>query len=113
MMYLSEKMLNAVANKASRLLSDYPDWVRDPEGYSITVDMPGVSKDNITIEFKTDEDVPTLYICGMRGDRKYAITTIVPSSAASEKIAATLENGVLTVRAPINAAAVTRKIPIA
>ena len=98
-------------------LSETEDEIR------ILMDLPGMNKDQIDIQLNES----TLVV---RGERKFeeqekvryhrlerfygnfTRSFVLPSSVASDKIAATFKDGVLEIKLPKNEAAKTRKISV-
>lgn len=74
----------------------------------VSVDMPGVKKDDIKIEVQKNH----LFIAGERNHRKYEKTFTLPASINADKIEAQYENGVLYVAIPKPEAAKGRTIQI-
>ena len=85
------------------------------------VDMPGVTKENVTIKLEND----TLSMTGLRqltspgtarfeefGDVEYRRSFSVPQGIDSEKVNAELKNGVLRLHLPKSDAVKPRKIEI-
>jgi HSP20 family protein len=98
------------------------DLEEDDDGYVLEVELPGVKKKDITIEF----DEGRLVITGERQERKrtgwlrrqdrswglfrYEVT--LPESVDEEQLEATLDDGVLTVRVPKSTSAKRRRIEV-
>jgi HSP20 family protein len=112
------------ANDVFQTWSPLGDVIETPDAYLVEVDLPGVKRDDIDIEFDGRE----LRITGelkekereglfrrrtRRIGRFEYRTTLPPGTQANEDaVEATLDDGVLTVRIPKDEAAKPRRIKI-
>jgi len=96
----SQVVWSAAANPVSAQRTD--------DGAVVTVDLPGVSPDNLELTFQSG----TLAISGKRGERTYAYSVVLGDHIDPDRIEASLDNGVLTVRAPERPEAKPRKIAL-
>ncbi len=99
------------------------DIFEDPHRITIKVDMPGVSKDHLsvhsdrnglviegTMSIKTPENMQALY-ADLQAS-KYRRSFVLSRELDSERIDATLKDGVLTVRIPKRTEFQARKIKV-
>ncbi len=94
------------------------DIVEDPEGITLQADVPGVSKENLNVRI----DGTTLQLEGVvqfahaspsdGGSTLYRRTFALSRELETERIEATVKDGVLTVRIPKRAELRPRKIEI-
>jgi HSP20 family protein len=99
--------------------------VRDTkEGLEISIELPGIAKDDVKIS--VDDDILTIsgekksqketkeegYRLSERTYGSFSRSISLPSSVDADKIKASMENGVLTLVAPKNAAARSKTIKI-
>ena len=88
----------------------------DEKEYYLTMDVPGMSKDDIEVTFDSNR----LKISGQRKSDKYDSyeygkierTFIVPSNVETDKISAKIDNGVLKVLLPKAKSSLGRKISV-
>jgi HSP20 family molecular chaperone IbpA len=71
-------------------------WCKDEKGYSYEIEMPGVSKENITIEVV--KEVLVVSYSTRRGT-KGNFTLKLPFGVDPDSIEAKLKDGILTLRA--------------
>jgi HSP20 family protein len=122
---LSRAMDDVFAPELSTTWMPPLDATESENAYAVTVDLPGITRENIKIHF----DRGVLSVTGTRGGepeqsngdhfyvRERPIGTFSRSvrfarDVDSEKIEATLENGVLTVTVPKAATALPRQIEV-
>ncbi len=76
----------------------YTQITRDEEGYTITMELPGISKDEINLENTNEE----LWISAesKEFDRKYKHHLYFKRPVRSEEVKARLKAGILTITAP-------------
>lgn len=106
-----DRFLNSLLDGVSvaKRQSDYT-FKEETDFYDISVDLPGYSKENISIEIDGFED--TLKIVAKSDVRPIKEFTFYVPSTNQDKIEATLVNGVLTVKAHKTEAIKPRKIAI-
>lgn len=72
-------------------------YTEDEESIYITVDVPGVKKDDIDVQVQNHGDAPVLCVCADGNGRKYKREILLPSNACLTKPKATFVNGVLDI----------------
>jgi len=112
----------------SSVLSEARTWAppvdieETDEGYVIEAELPGVKREDVNIELIGDE----LTVTGEIKERErkgvvrrrtrrvgqFELRVVLPDRVESEKIEASLDDGVLTVRAPKAERAARRKIEV-
>lgn len=80
----------------------------DDDGTLISVDMPGVDRDDVDITYQAGE----LLIASKRGERMYRYRIALGDAFDPDRIEADLDKGVLTVRANKRPEAKPRKISL-
>jgi len=100
------------------------DIVESQTGYSVTIDLPGVSAENVNVEFKegrlwvTGERVVEAREEGKKYHRlerrmgKFRRVVGLPEDVANDRIAADFHEGVLTVSLPKAEASQPKKIEV-
>jgi HSP20 family protein len=111
-------------NDALRTWSPLADVVETPDAYLIDVDLPGVKRDDVTIELEANELTITgelkekeregLFRRRTRRIGRFEYRAILPRDVNPDEktVEAKLNEGVLTVKIPKNEAAKPRKITI-
>ena len=72
------------------------EWFKDDTHYYARIDLPGVKKDDLNLEFESD----TVTISAKRGDRSYESRLRVPDGIEADGAKAELSDGVLTLTLP-------------
>jgi HSP20 family molecular chaperone IbpA len=101
--YILDEMLNEF-EEASRTISKpiqrremQRPYTEDEESIYITVDVPGVKKDDIDVQVRSHSDAPVLCVSADGNGRKYKREILLPSNACLTKPKATFVNGVLDI----------------
>jgi HSP20 family protein len=115
--------LQREARRAEIVLRPATDIFEDDEGITLQMDMPGASKDRLTLQVNRDrldveaemridmpQDMEALY-ADVRSTR-YQRTFALSGELETEKIEATLKDGVLTLRLPKRPEVRPRKIEV-
>ncbi len=98
------------------------DVAENDDGFEINAELPGIRKDMIDIQMQDRELIISGEIKDSQRGRMHRSTrrtgrfeyrTYLPSDIKSDKVSATLSNGVLTVRVPKSDMAKPRKIEVA
>ena len=88
-------------------------YTEDEESIFITIDIPGVKKEDIDIQVLNHGEAPVLRVVADGKERKYKRETVLPSNACLTKPKATFVNGVLDItfvkkeRTPIEGITIT------
>jgi len=92
------------------------------DAYIVEIDLPGVKRDDIDIQFSNgvltisgqikEKEAAGWQRSRMRRTGRFEYRTTLPQGVDAEKISAELADGVLTVRAPKSETARPRRIPI-
>ena len=123
-MDMTQKSLRAEANDNRAAIVPAVDIWEDAEGIAMSADLPGVSKENLSIGIDGDtltiEGTVTLGESAKMQDvyaevrvARYRRSFVLGSDLDAEKITANLANGVLELRIPKAEAAKPRRIPVA
>jgi HSP20 family protein len=97
------------------------DVIETDEAYEIHAELPGVSKDQLEVQVQDREMIISGEIKDGRHGRMHRSTrrsgrfeyrTYLPGDIKPEQVAATLSDGILTVRVPKSDMAKPRKIPV-
>jgi len=72
-------------------------YTEDEESIYITIDVPGVKKDDIDVQVQNHGEAPVLCVCADGNGRKYKREILLPSNACLKKPKATFVNGVLDI----------------
>ena len=81
---------------------------RDETGYTVEVPVPGFKPDDIDITLEND----TLTVSGKSEKRSFTRSLLLPEEIDSEKIAAKVEHGLLTLNLKLSPKAQPKKIAI-
>lgn len=77
------------------------EWFEDDDHYHARLDLPGVKKEDLKLEFEAD--IVTLSVSRTKADgssSKYEKRVRVPENVESEGVGAKLEDGILTLSFP-------------
>lgn len=107
----TERATEETAREASEALRPPVDIFEDAEGITLMADMPGVSRDRLTIQVDQDNlliegDAQIRMPDGMQAlyadvrTTRYRRSFALSSDLETDKIDATLKDGVLTLRVP-------------
>ena len=101
--HILDEMLNEF-EEASRTISKpiqrremHRPYTEDEESIYITIDVPGVKKEDIDVQVRSHGDAPVLCVCADGNGRKYKREILLPSNSSLEKPKATFVNGVLDI----------------
>ena len=72
-------------------------YTEDEESIFITIDVPGVKKEDIDVQVRSHGDAPVLCVTADGNGRKYKRDILLPSNSSLEKPKATFVNGVLDI----------------
>lgn len=88
------------------------DLYEDKDNNYVRAELPGVSREAVSLELV--DGYLTLAATRKEGEREFTLTRSIslPDDVQTDKVAATLENGVLTVTLPKQEQAKPRKIAI-
>lgn len=124
-MDMNQKGLGSEANEARRAVPLVPpvDIWEDADGIMLKADLPGVAKEGLTVgvdgETLTIEGAVSLGESAKLKDvyaevrvARYRRTFVLGRDLDTEKIAASLKNGVLELRIPKLEAAKPRRVPV-
>ena len=119
-----DKMFDHLATKTEDVFAPACEITEEEKHFSISLDIPGLQKDDISIEVKENQ----LYVTGerkftgksdkdnvLRTERRYGKFTrtfTLPANVNTEAIQARFENGVLDLALPKEEKAQSRKISI-
>lgn len=108
----TESPTTAASSRPERRVRPRMDAWENADAYRVSVDLPGVGADDLTVEVEKD----VLTITGRRrvADEAvvYSRSLHLPDEAANEKLEARLTDGVLTLHLPKHAKARVRSIPV-
>jgi HSP20 family protein len=79
--------------RISEAIEPFMDVIEEEDVVRVVMDMPGVEKEDISVEATENEVV----VSAERGDRKYRKTVTLPCRVKPETAKATYKNGVLTI----------------
>lgn len=103
----------ALADVAAPTAPRFPvDLYEDKDNTYVRAELPGVKRENIAVEMI--EDYLTINATRKEGEQtfNYSRSISIPEGVQADKVAASLENGVLTVTLPKQEQAKPRKIAI-
>jgi HSP20 family protein len=88
------------------------DLFEDKESYSVRAELPGISREAINVEMV--DGYLTISATRKEGEESFSLnrSVAIPDAVQDEKVAASYQDGVLTVTLPKQEAAKPRKIAI-
>ncbi len=96
-----------------RAYSPPVDVFESQEAIVLSVDVPGVAKDDVTLRLeKNDLSIQAMRRESLHGPIEYRRTFTIPQDIDGDAIAAELAKGVLTLTLPRKASAKPRTIPV-
>jgi HSP20 family protein len=121
-----DKLLNNVFSDLGRVVEDVPwapqaDIAETEDAYVLTIDLPGVRKDQIDVQMRDREVVVTGEITRKDQGRwfrrtrpagRFEFRAVLPGDINPEKVGAELSDGVLTLTVPKAETAKPRRIEI-